>query len=356
MATADTLLHIDTIYHEPAVLDYARGRDILARYPHAVLREVPSHWQIPALHGDTDLAESWNRVKRTVLVLGVKKGLRCRPFERSCDFVAPSSANGCAMACAYCYVARRKGYANPITIFVNSDEIAAAIERHAAKQGFKWEATAADPTLWTYELGTNSDCAVDATISDTIKDLVALFRRLPNAKATFATKYVNDELLGYAPEGKTRLRFSLMPSALARVVDVRTSRVPDRIAAINRFVEAGYEVNINFGPVLYYEGWLADYAALCAQIDDTLTAAAKRQLQAEVIFLTHSAELHELNLRWHPTAEALLWRPEVQEHKVSQASGERVLRYERTLKRRLVADLLRVLRERLPYCGIRYAF
>jgi len=180
MATADTLVHINTIYHEPAVFDYARGRQIRARYPQAALVEVPSHWQIPDLHGNEDLAESWNRVKRTVLVLGVKKGLQCRPFYRSCDFVAPSSANGCAMACAYCYVARRKGYANPITTFVNIDEIAAAIERHAARQGFKWEATQADPTLWTYELGTNSDCAVDATISDNVRDLVALFRRLPN--------------------------------------------------------------------------------------------------------------------------------------------------------------------------------
>ncbi len=356
MATADTLVRIDTIYHEPTVFDYARGRQIRARYPQAALVEVPSHWQIPDLHGNEDLAASWNRVKRTVLVLGVKKGLQCRPFERSCDFVAPSSANGCAMACAYCYVARRKGYANPITTFVNIDQIAGAIERHAARQGFKWEATQADPTLWTYELGTNSDCAVDATISDNVRDLVALFRRLPNAKATFATKYVNDDLLGYAPEGKTRIRFSLMPAAIARVVDVRTSRVPDRIAAINRFVEAGYEVNINFGPVLYYDGWLADYATLCEQIDASLSPAAKRQLHAEVIFLTHSAELHEINLRWHPAAEALLWQPELQEHKVSQASGEQVLRYRRTLKRQLVADLLAVLRERLPYCGVRYAF
>ena len=356
MTTADTLVHIETIYHEPTVFDYPRGRQIRARYPQAALVEVPSHWQIPELHGNEDLAESWNRVKRTVLVLGVKKSLQCRPFERSCDVVAPSSANGCAMACAYCYVARRKGYANPITTFVNIDQIAAAIERHAARQGFKWEATQADPTLWTYELGTNSDCAVDATISDNVRDLVALFRRLPNAKATFATKYVNDDLLAYEPEGKTRLRFSLMPAAIARVVDVRTSRVPDRIAAINRFVEAGYEVNINFGPVLYYEGWLADYAALCEQIDAALSPAAKRQLQAEVIFLTHSAELHEINLRWHPVAEALLWQPKLQEYKASQASGASVLRYRHTLKRQLVADLLAVLRERLPYCGVRYAF
>ena len=39
------------------------------------------------------------------------------------------------MACAYCYVPRRKGYANPISLFVNIDAIGRAIARHAERQG-----------------------------------------------------------------------------------------------------------------------------------------------------------------------------------------------------------------------------
>lgn len=351
-----SLLDIRTIYYEPAALDLPRGREILARYPDAERIEVSSHWNIPELHGNEALVEDWNRVKRTVLVLGVKKTLRCVPFERSADFVAPSQSNGCAMSCSYCYVARRKGYANPITTFVNIEAIMATIERHAARQGFKFEPTQADPALWTYELGTNSDLSVDAAIGDNVRDLVALFARLPNAKATFATKYVNRDLLSYDPQGRTRLRFSLMPAEVSRLVDVRTSPVSERIAAIDDFVAAGYEVNVNFGPVIYYDGWLGDYAALFDELDAALSPAAKANLQAEVIFLTHEEELHEVNLRWHPRAEALLWRPEIQEHKVARASGARVLRYERTLKRTLVRDFRDLLARHMPYCGIRYAF
>jgi spore photoproduct lyase len=99
------------------------------------------------------------------------------------------------MAYSYCYVARRKGNANPITTFVNIEEIVGSIERHAAKQGMKLEETQAEPDLWVYELGTNSDLSVDAAVSDNVRDLIALFRTLPNAKATFATKFVNRELL-----------------------------------------------------------------------------------------------------------------------------------------------------------------
>ena len=104
-----------------------------------------------------------------------------------------------------------------------------------------------------------------------------------------------------------------MPERAARVVDVRTSPVAERIAAIDDFVGAGYEVHFNFSPVIVYDGWEADYAALFESLDRTLSAAAKRQLKAEVIFLTHNAALHEVNLRWHPSAEDWPWRPELQQ-------------------------------------------
>ena len=355
-AGAGGLLRVEKIYHEPGVADFARGREMLDRFPGAERVAVPSHWNIPELHGDAGGAADWATNKKTVLVLGVKKGLGIRPFYRSADYIAPSLANGCAMACSYCYVARRKGYANPITTFVNTKEVFGSIERHAAKQGMKLEPTQADPEHWVYELGTNSDCSVDAALSDNVRDLVGLFRELPNAKATFATKFVNTELLDYDPQAKTRIRFSLMPPRTSRLVDVRTSPIEKRIAAMNDFVEAGYEVNVNFGPVIFEEGWREGYVELFGMLNGVLSEAAKEQLAAEVIFLTHTKELHEVNLRWHPRGEEVLWRPDLQEHKTSQASGARVLRYERDFKRRLVREFRELLAERMPYCRVRYAF
>ncbi len=351
----DTLLAIDTIYLEPDVMQYARGREILARYPDAQRIEVPSHWNITELHGNAGNVEDWLKIKRTVLVLGVKKSLSCTPYERSADFIAPSQANGCTLSCPYCYVPRRKGFANPITTFVNIEQICRTIERHTAKYGWKLEATQPDPSAWVYEVGTNSDCSVDALICDNVKDLVGLFRGLLTAKMTFATKYVNRAMLAYDPQGRTRLRFSLMPEKMSRLVDVRTSPIAERIGAIDEFVEAGYEVNLNFGPVIYAEGWLDEYARLFDQIDETISAKAKAQLQAEVIFLTHNAPLHEVNLRWHPKAEQVLWRPDLQETKISGTGGENV-RYKLSIKHQMVADFRALLESRLPYCKIRYAF
>ena len=349
------ILDVRRIYVEAAAAAHPRGRAILDRFPDAERVEVRSHWRIPELHGDADLLGAWNRVKRTTLVLGVRKSFEARPNGRSADFVGPGASNGCAMACAYCYVARRKGFANPVTVFVNIDQMLAFLGRHAGRQGLKLEPNQVDPDAWVYDVGENGDCSVDALISDNVRDTVAFFRGVPNAKASFATKYVNRDLLGYDPRGRTRVRFSLMPDGLARLVDVRTAPVAERIAAIEEFRRAGYEVHLNLSPVIVHEGWLEAWRALFRQIDAAVSPATKAQLAAEVILLTHNADLHEANLAWHPQAEAVLWRPDLQEAKRSE-SGARNLRYRAGLKRRLLDELLGVLGEELPYCRVRYAF
>jgi spore photoproduct lyase len=355
MALPRDLIDIRTIYHEPAITAFARGREILDRFPEAERIPVPSHWNIPSLHGNSGSVEDWVRIKRSTLVLGVKKGLTMRPNGRSAHFIAPSTSNGCAMACAYCYVPRRKGFANPISLFVNIEAVCAAIRRHAGRQGPLPEPDSIDPEFHVYDIGENGDLSVDAMIGDNVRDLVALFRDIPNAKGSFATKAVNRDLLAYEPRGKTRIRFSLMPERIARIVDVRTSPIAERIAAIDDFVAAGYEVHVNLSPVILYEGWEADWRALFAEIDDSLSDAAKAQLKCEIILLTHNAALHEVNLGWHPKAEDLLWRPDIQEAKRSEGGGEN-LRYRSGWKGRWLARFQALLAERMPYCTVRYAF
>jgi hypothetical protein len=134
-STARHLLPVRTIYAEPAAAASPRGREILARFPAAEVVDVDSHWRIPGLHDNEDNVERWVRVKGETLVLSERKTLTTRPNGRSADFIAPGPSNGCAMACAYCYVPRRKGYANPITVFTNIDRIIAHLARHIARQG-----------------------------------------------------------------------------------------------------------------------------------------------------------------------------------------------------------------------------
>ncbi|GAA1647162.1 spore photoproduct lyase family protein [Actinoplanes couchii] len=349
------MLDIRRIYLEPAAAELPRGREILARWPEATVVEIESHQRIPEVHGDEENVRRWVRIKREALVVGVKKTMTARPNGRSADFIAPSTANGCAMACAYCYVPRHKGYSNPITVFANIERIMSYVSRHADRQGRKPEANECDPVDWVYDIGENSDCSVDALVSDNVRDLVELFRWKTNAKASFATKYVNRDLLDWDPLGRTRIRFSLMPQADAKLLDIRTSPVSERIAAIDDFVAAGYEVHVNFSPVVVRDGWLADWGELLDQLDTGISAATRKQLAAEVIFLTHNRGLHEVNLGWHPKAEEALWRPELQQVKRSQ-NGDLNVRYRTGAKGGYVRALTDLIARRTPYLHVRYAF
>jgi len=353
--TPSPLLDVRRIYAEPEAAASPRGQEIIGRWPEATVVPVESHWRIPEVHGDEANVRRWVRIKTEALVLGVKKSVVTRPNGRSADFIAPSLANGCAMACVYCYVPRRKGYSNPVTLFTNVEQISRHLARHVRKQGPKTEPNQCDPEAWVYDIGENSDCSVDALLAENVRDVCELFRMTPTAKASFATKYVNRDLLDWDPQGRSRIRFSLMPAEVAKVTDLRTSPMSERIAAVNDFVAAGWEVHLNFSPVIMTPGWLDDWRELLREVDDVLSPAAKEQAAAEMIFLTHNAALHEVNERWHPKGEELIWRPDLQEVKTSENGAEN-LRYRYDLKAQGVAALTALVAEVAPWCRIRYAF
>lgn len=375
MLTTDTLLDIQRLYFDPEALKFQRGREVFEKYKDvAELIEVDGHWKIEELNQNPQMVQDWNQVKAHFLVLGIKTSIASRPNCRSTDLIAPSHSSGCAMACSYCYVARRKGYANPITVFANIDKIMKHIECKCERLGPKVitpENAQCDPVLWTWDIGENNDCSVDDMVSHNVRDLIDMFARIPNAKGSFATKFVNRNLLNYDPKGHTRVRFSLMPHKASRVVDVRTSPISERIAAINDFVAAGYEVHINLSPVIIYDGWQNDYVELLTELDDVLDQRAKEQLKAEVIFLTHNEKLHDLNMQWHPKAEEqFLWRhwdsednkttnkfglPVIQQRKLSQ-NGMVNLRYKNNVKSHGIDQLRDIMERVVPYCQIRYIF
>jgi spore photoproduct lyase len=350
-----SLLQVRTIYAEPAALELQRGQQVLARWPQAEVVEVASATRVEAVHGEAANVDRWVRVKTEVITLGVRKSLSARRNERSANWIAPSTANGCAMACAYCYVPRHKGYANPVTVYANIEQITGYLRRHVARQGTKPQPDQCDPTAWVYDIGENSDASLDAQLSDNVADLVSMFGELPTAKASFATKLVNRDLLAYDPRGRTRVRFSLMPPRMAKLLDIRTSPVLDRLHAAGDFVEAGYEVHFNLSPVVVHEGWLDEWAELLRAMDDILPPVVKAQAAAEIIFLTHNAGLHEVNLGWHPQAEQALWRPDIQEPKRS-GNGMENVRYRLAWKATWRRRLLELMAKEVPWLTVRYAF
>lgn len=330
------------------------AQEILARFPKAKVKRVESHNKIPELI-EMDPSE-WIASKKDYLVIGTKKDLRHQPNNQSADFIAASHTTGCIASCQYCYVARNTGGSNVARVYANIDNIIASIDRHQTKLGPKTIPNQQDANLWIYDIGSNNDNSLDATYSDNPLKMIKAFSEMKNAKASFATKFVNEEAwLSVDPKGKTRIRYSLMPQEIARYVDIRTSPISERIKSMNNLVNAGYEVHANFSPVIVYGGdqWAKNWKLLWEEMNDVLHPNVKEQLKCEVIFLTHSQKLHELNLNWNPKGEEFLVGQVRQRKKYNKPD---VLVYNYQEKKKLVAEFSEALDKFLPYCPIRYIF
>lgn len=206
------------------------------------------------------------------------------------------------------------------------EKITGYLQRHAARQGPTPEANGCDPVDWVYDTGENSDCSADAMVSDCPRPRRTV-RPYPERQGQLRHQARQRGVAHLRPHGGTRVRFSRMPGDTSRRVDIRTSKVADRIAALDDFVGAGYEVHLNLSPVIVHEQWLADRSELLEQIADGTNERTRRRLSAEIVFLTHNEDLHEVNLGWHSQGETLLWRPDLQQLK--RRSGQLNVRYKR---------------------------
>ncbi|RYE12316.1 MAG: lyase [Rickettsiales bacterium] len=282
------------------------------------------------------------------------KTLNIRPNGRSADYITPNFIYGCAGGCrnSYCYVMRHNS--NFLYINENIDQILDKIENHIDNLPPKI-ANQTDDKYWTYDIGCSTDVCLHFKQTDWLK-IFNFFRDNPKAKATFATKYVNFKLLDFNPDKKIRIRFSLMPANISNILEAKTSPIIDRIKAVNTFIEGGYEVHLNFSPIVVYQGWLDDYTNLFRDLNHYIKDEYKSSVKAECIFLTHNEQQHKRNIiSGNSIGEALIWTPEIQEDKISQYGGNAV-RYKNKIKNNFINLWQSIHNEVIPWNDIRYIF
>ena len=280
-----------------------------------------------------------------------RKTMVIRPSGRSTDFISPSFGYGCLYNCGYCYMKRHKP--DGLTIATNTSDILTAINNHV------WFANVDKPnqtheSYITYDISCNEDFALHLKYHDWQK-IFKFFKDHPMAMGSFATKYVNDTMLKFNPEEKVRIRFSLMPQIYSDQLEPNTSKIYSRIKAINRFIEAGYDVHVNFSPVIVVKGWLDRYKELFNELNDNVNSKYKDRVKAEVIFLTHNIDKHKLNLINKLPGESLIWQPKLQEPKVSQYGGNN-LRYKAKNKVNYIKEFTDLHDSIIPWKTIRYIF
>jgi spore photoproduct lyase len=280
------------------------------------------------------------------------KSKTIRYSGRSSDYIFPTLVQGCLGGCKYCYGARHSDkFQGNLLISENVDEIINTVK--------KFNPTIEKPNqthskYTTWDIGCNSDISVDINYTDWIK-VFDYFKNSERDFATFATKFTNPKLLTYNAEKKIRIRMSLMPDIISKIFEPNTSSIKNRIEYINKAYNAGYEVHLNFSPVIYFKGWKKAYIELFNQIDSSSSKEVKDDLACEVIFLTHNEKLHYRNLDNNFKYEDILWYPALQEAKTSGFGGKNV-RYEYKLKKHLVNEFKELINNHIPYCNVRYIF
>lgn len=282
-----------------------------------------------------------------------RKSMVIRPSGRSTDFISPSFGHGCLYNCTYCYMKRHKKI--DLDIATNTEDILTEINSHAAFAVVDKPNQTHDKYV-TYDISCNEDFALHAKYHDW-KTIFKFFRDHPLAMGSFATKYVNKELLTFDPYNKIRIRFSLMPENLRAILEPNTSDIFTRLRAVSDFLDAGYEVHLNFSPVIVYDNWLKDYKDLFGKVATYANRYAWDfdEVKAEVIFLTHNEAKHEYNLAHQLPGEDLLWHPDIQENKVSQYGGNNI-RYRHDLKAEYIKQFTELHDKIIPWNTIRYIF
>lgn len=282
-----------------------------------------------------------------------RKSMLIRPSGRSTDYISPSFGHGCLYNCSYCYMKRHKP--TGLSIAKNHGDILTAISDHA------WFADVEKPNQTheeyiTYDISCNEDFALHAKYHQWER-IFDFFVMHPRAMGSFATKYVNEKFLTFNPQGKIRIRFSLMPEIYRQQLEPGTDHIIDRLSAVRKFLDAGYEVHLNFSPVIVTANWLTEYKNLFHDISiiALLNDWANDKVKAEVIFLTHNVDKHYANIANQLPGESLLWKPDIQERKISQYGGAN-LRYKHSLKADYIEQFKQIHEEIIPWNTIRYCF
>lgn len=282
-----------------------------------------------------------------------RKSMKIVPSGRSSDFISPSFGHGCLADCAYCYMKRHLPE-KQVSIANNTMDILTAINNHATFAVVD-KPNQTDSKYITYDISCNEDFVLHSKYHNWI-EIFTFFRNHPIAKATLATKFVDYNLLEFDSQQKVRIRFSLMPINYSKILEPNTSSIQERLDAIVPFLEAGYDVHLNFSPVIVTPVSLSKYKELFELVNQAVPTMYRKHVKCEVIFLTHSENMHQRNLaKGKNQQEELLWCPQKQEIKTS-GNGENNIRYERKFKANAMAEFVDLLDKVCPWCEVRYIF
>ena len=280
----------DAIYYEEKAKEYELGKELLEKYKDVPQIIIENHNNIEEMRKKEN--KEFPRLKRN-LIIGIRKTHKFVPNNKISDYLVPYTSSGCTAMCLYCYLVCNYNKCAYLRLFVNREEMLDKIIKTANES---------EKEL-VFEIGSNSDLVLENSITGNLKWTIENFKKAEKGYITFPTKFdMVDDLLDI--EGKERVifRMSVNPKEVIQKVEIGTSRLEQRVEAINKLKEAGYKVGILIAPVIFVDNWEKLYEELVIYLKENLTEKAKQDVFFEVIFMTYSFIHRKINEEAFPSA------------------------------------------------------
>ena len=144
---------------------------------------------------------------------------------------------------------------------------------------------------------------LENTITGNLVWTIENFANTNKGMLTFPTKFdIIDDLLPIKHKGKVIIRMSVNPEEIINKVEFGTSRLKQRVEAINKLQEADYKIGILIAPVILVDNWKQLYSDLIKYLYENLTMKVKEKVFFEVIFMTYSYVHNAINTQAFPNA------------------------------------------------------
>lgn len=313
------------IYYEKGIENYELGRKLLDQYKDVPKIEIENHNNIEELRKKQN--SEFTKLKQ-YLIIGTRKTHKYVENHKVSDYLVPYTSSGCTAMCMYCYLVCNYNKCAYLRLFVNREEMLDKLIKTANKS---------EKEL-TFEIGSNSDLVLENTITHNLEWTIEKFGQNNRGYITFPTKFAYvDPLLKLKHNERTIIRMSVNPEEIIQKVEFGTSRLKDRMEAINKLKGAGYKIGILIAPVIIVENWKKLYKELIEKLKRELNEEVKKDVFFEVIFMTYSYVHTKINEEAFPNAINLYDR----DHMTGRGKGKYMYKQDiRTDGEKYIRELL----------------
>lgn len=325
------------VYYEPNAENYELGKELLENYKKEGIKLIPieNHNNIEELRKNPN--SEFANMKQNIII-GVRKTHKFVPNHKVSDFLVPYTSSGCIAMCMYCYLVCNYNKCSYLRVFVNREEMLNKIIK-VSNQSEK---------ELTFEIGSNSDLILENTITHNLEWTIEKFNA-EKGYLTFPTKFdMVDPLLNLKNKEKIIVRMSMNPEEIINRVEFGTSRLNNRIEAINKLKEAGYKVGILIAPIILVDNWEELYEQLIKKLSEELSGEVKQEAVFELIFMTYSYVHKMINQDAFPNA-INLFNPEIM-----TGRGRGKYMYKKENREKAENFLRKIMRKYLPNSKILY--